>query len=223
MQVHKLNLHFCAETRKEACPVDFFVQRAELLKELIFVRGAVEKTTTIPILSHFLLNANGLELTITATDTELAARTACPASVKAEGIALVPGVRFLIRLQFQILLPRLAEEDGEGTSVETSKDGSHIYFSLGSRMLASRLLTGQFPNYESVLPKENGKAVELNPEEFGDVIRRVSLLADERVPGVRLVLEKDRLEVSASSPEYGEARYSVESSSRDCQCRYGMI
>ena len=82
-------------------------------------------------------------------------------------------------------------------------------------MLASRLLTGQFPNYESVLPKENGKAVELNPEEFGDVVRRVSLLADDRVPGVRLALEKDRLEVSASSPEYGEARESVET-------RYGQ-
>jgi DNA polymerase III sliding clamp (beta) subunit (PCNA family) len=49
-------------------------------------------------------------------------------------------------------------------------------------MLASRLLTGQFPNYESVLPKENGKAVELNPDEFGDLIRRVSLLAMNACP-----------------------------------------
>jgi len=52
--------------------------------------------------------------------------------------------------------------------------------------------------------------VELNCEEFKDVIRRVALLADDRLRGVRLALEKDRLEVSASSPEYGEAKECIE-------------
>ena len=113
------------------------------------------------------------------------------------------------------LLPRLAEEDSDGALVAISKDESHVYFTLGSRILASRLLTGQFPNYESVLPKENGKVVELNREEFEDVVRRVSLLADDRLRGVRLALEKDRLEVSASSPDYGEAKEFVET-------RYGQ-
>jgi DNA polymerase III beta subunit, C-terminal domain len=48
--------------------------------------------------------------------------------------------------------------------------------------------------------------VQLNSEEFEDVIRRVSLLADDRMRGVRFGLERDHLEVSASSPEYGEAK-----------------
>ena len=47
--------------------MDLFVEKSDLLKELNFVRSAVEKRNTIPILSHFLLEAEGLELKITAT------------------------------------------------------------------------------------------------------------------------------------------------------------
>jgi len=68
----------------------------------------------------------------------------------------------------------------------------------------------QFPNYESVLPKKNGKVAELNREALEAVVQRVSLLADDRLHGIRLALAKNRLEVSASSTEYGEAREVVE-------------
>lgn len=107
-------------------------------------------------------------------------------------------------------LRRLAEEGGEGGRVELSKDESHLFFVLGSRVLAARQLTGQFPNYESVLPKENGKVVELNREAFEAVVRRVALLADDRMHGIRLALGKNQIEVSAASPEYGEAKEVVE-------------
>ncbi len=41
----------------------------------------------------------------------------------------------------------------EGTNVEFYKDDNHIFFRMGRRMLISRMLSGQFPNYEAVLPK----------------------------------------------------------------------
>ena len=47
--------------------MDFFVEKSDLLKELNFVRSAVEKRNTIPVLSHLLLEADGLELKISAT------------------------------------------------------------------------------------------------------------------------------------------------------------
>lgn len=75
--------------------MDFFVEKADLLKELNFVRSAVEKRNTIPILSHFLLEAEGFELKISATDLEIGARTACPAKVRTKGSAVIPGLRFL--------------------------------------------------------------------------------------------------------------------------------
>jgi len=75
--------------------MDFSVEKSDLLKELAFVRSAVEKRATIPILSHFLLEADGFELKISATDLEVATRTSCAAKVKAKGAAVVPGLRLL--------------------------------------------------------------------------------------------------------------------------------
>lgn len=75
--------------------MDFFVEKHDLLTELNFVRNAIEKRNTIPILSHFLIEAEGFELKITATDSEIAARTVCQAKVKTKGVAVVPGRRFL--------------------------------------------------------------------------------------------------------------------------------
>src|SRR5882672_10631310 len=85
----------CLETETEVRPMDLFVEKSDLLKELNFVRSAVEKRNTIPILSHFLLEAEGLELKITATDLEIGARTTCPAKVRTKGSAVIPGLRFL--------------------------------------------------------------------------------------------------------------------------------
>jgi DNA polymerase-3 subunit beta len=91
-----------------------------------------------------------------------------------------------------------------------SKNKSHLFFTLGSRLLAARLLDGQFPDYKSVLPKENGKVIELDREALEGAIRRTALLADGQMHGICLTLEKDRLEVSASSADYGEAKEVIE-------------
>lgn len=160
--------------------------------------------------SRYVLNGTLLKLKpdsvmMVATDGHrlaLAERKVQVSDSKGELSALIPR-------KAPTLLPRLAE-GGNDSMMEVSKDESHLSFALGPRMLASRLLTGQFPNYESVLPKENGRVVRLNSEEFGGVLRRVSLLADDRVHGIRFVLDKGNLEVSASSPEYGEAKECIE-------------
>jgi DNA polymerase III subunit beta len=115
--------------------------------------------------------------------------------------------------ELKILIPKkamgelrrlLAHAEAE-SSVELSKDESHLFFSVGDRLLISRMLTGQFPNYEAVLPRENSKVVELDKELVTAAIRRVALLADERSRAIRLQLEEDRLEILSSSGEYGEA------------------
>jgi DNA polymerase-3 subunit beta len=67
------------------------------------------------------------------------------------------------------------------------------------------MLTGQFPNYEAVLPRENNRIVEFEKEPTLAAIRRVALLADERSHALRMQFEKDKIEISSSSGEYGEA------------------
>jgi DNA polymerase III subunit beta len=100
-----------------------------------------------------------------------------------------------------------------GSDIETidfAKDESTLFFRVGPRLLTSRQLTGQFPNYEAVLPKDITKSIALHGEELGAAIARVAQFADERSRAVRLKLEKGELKISASSTETGESEDSLE-------------
>ncbi len=95
-------------------------------------------------------------------------------------------------------------------TIEFAKDDSTLFFRIGTRLLTSRQLTGQFPNFEAVLPKDNSKSILLHGEDLGAAIARVAQFADERSRAVRLKLEKGELKLSASSAETGESEDSIE-------------
>jgi len=138
----------------------------------------------------------------------------------------VPGLKGELRL----LIPRKAMgeltrllSDGEPElPISMSRDESHLFFSLGQRLLICRMLTGQFPNYEAVLPRENNRVLELEKEVIAAAVRRVALLADERSRAVRMHLEKGQLEISSSSGEYGEAREVLDTSYQDEAMQIGF-
>ena len=67
-------------------------------------------------------------------------------------------------------------------------DENHIYFEVGPRLLISRTLTGQFPNYEMVMPKTNDNKAEFDSASLGQAIRRVALMADDRSHAIRFHL-----------------------------------
>ena len=98
----------------------------------------------------------------------------------------------------------------DAETIEFAKDESTLFFRIGQRLLTSRQLTGQFPNYEAVLPKEVTKSVTVQGDELGSAIARVAQFADERSRAVRLKLEKGELKLSASSTETGESEDSIE-------------
>src|SRR3979411_2471588 len=100
--------------------------------------------------------------------------------------------------------------DSEAETIDFAKDESTLFFRVGPRLLTSRQLTGQFPNYEAVLPKDVSKAITLQREELGAAIAGVAQFADERSRAVRLRLEKGELKLSASSTETGESEDSIE-------------
>src|ERR1700757_3542647 len=70
--------------------MEITVSKHDLLKALTATQGVVERKTTIPILSTFLVEAAGDRLTITATDLDLSLRTSCHAKVKKEGSCTIP-------------------------------------------------------------------------------------------------------------------------------------
>src|SRR5215470_4990582 len=120
--------------------------------------------------------------------------------------------------EVKVLVPKKAMDEveklsaaaGSDAHLEFAKDESHLFFQAGHRLLISRILTGQFPNYEAVLPRENNKAVILERGEFSDAVRRVSQLADQRSNAVKLAVSPEGVEISASSPEYAEAKETTE-------------
>jgi DNA polymerase III subunit beta len=95
-------------------------------------------------------------------------------------------------------------------SVEFAKDDSQLYFRIGHRVLTSRQLTGQFPNYEAVLPRDNSKSVNVRCEDLTGAIQRVAQFADERSGAIRVKLEKGELKISSSSTDSGESEDSLE-------------
>lgn len=98
---------------------------------------------------------------------------------------------------------------GAEGSVDFSEDGNHLFFKLGHRELTTRLLAGQFPNYELVIPKGNDKTVALNCEKITQAIRRAALMADERSHGIKFELSNNRLEITSQSTDVGEAQEAI--------------
>jgi DNA polymerase-3 subunit beta len=98
----------------------------------------------------------------------------------------------------------------DAEEIEFAKDESTLFFRIGPRLLTSRQLTGQFPNYEAVLPKDNSKSINLHGGELSAAISRVAQFADERSRAVRIKLEKGELKLSASSTETGESEDTIE-------------
>lgn len=94
--------------------------------------------------------------------------------------------------------------------IDFAKDESTLFFRIGERLLTSRQLTGQFPNYEAVLPRDPGKAVTVRGADLNTAIQRVAQFADERSRAIRLKLDKNEIKISSSSTEAGESEDSVE-------------
>lgn len=113
------------------------------------------------------------------------------------------------------LIPRKAlmeltkiSRDAKG-DVSFGEDANHIYFEVGGRLLITRKLSGTFPNYEMVIPKDNDKTAIFDADEMKTAIRRVSLMADERTRSVRLTIRAGEIEIGAQSSEEGEANEKV--------------
>jgi DNA polymerase-3 subunit beta len=118
--------------------------------------------------------------------------------------------RVLVPKKAMTEIQRLAADLGDEALVEFAQDESHLFFQFGPRLLTSRKLTGQFPNYEAVLPRDTNKTVVFEHNELQDALRRVSQLSDQRSHAVKFVLAKEGIEISASSPECGEAKEAIE-------------
>jgi DNA polymerase-3 subunit beta len=176
---------------------------ADVIAKTTFAISLEESRYT---LNGALMVLKPASLTMVATDGHRLAMV--ERDYKFEGFSAE--TRVLVPKKAMTEVQRLAAESGDDGQVEFAQDESHLFFQFGRRLLTSRKLTGQFPNYEAVLPRDVTKTVVLERSELQDALRRVSQLADARSHAVKFMLSKEGLEISASSPEYGEAKEIIE-------------
>ncbi len=118
-------------------------------------------------------------------------------------------LRALVPKKAMVEIQKLAVDAGPGGVVMFSSDENHLFFQFGRRLLITRKLTGQFPDYERVLPRETERTVLAGREELAAAIRRVSQFSDERSHAIRIALGEGELKLSASGSESGESEESV--------------
>ncbi len=176
---------------------------ADLIAKTTFAISLEESRYT---LNGALLVVKPGSLTMVATDGHRLAMV--ETDHKFDGLS--SEARVLVPKKAMTEVQRLAAQAGDDGVIEFAQDESHLFFQFGARLLTSRKLTGQFPNYEAVLPRDANKTVVLERGELQDALRRVSQLADQRSHAVKFTLANEGIEISASSPEYGEAKEAIE-------------
>ena len=125
--------------------------------------------------------------------------------------------KFEVSGERRLLIPKKAMHElmallqqGEPETLELAEDETTLFFRAGNRLLTARKLTGQFPNFEAVLPKENNKIIVLRCDDVAGAIQRVAQFADERSGAIRLKLDNNELRLLANSNEMGEAEDIIE-------------
>ncbi|MCS6954025.1 MAG: DNA polymerase III subunit beta [Bryobacterales bacterium] len=122
-----------------------------------------------------------------------------------------------LRAHYRALIPRkamaeilkLAQEAGPEATVQFSGDENHLFFRFGERLLISRKLAGNFPDFERVLPREHPRSLLLDREEARAAIERVSQFSDERSHAIRLRLAAGELRMHSSLSDTGESEESL--------------
>ena len=101
-------------------------------------------------------------------------------------------------------LKKLLDEDEGPLTMAMSKN--HIVFRIGSLYMVTRLIEGNYPNYEQVIPATNDRTAVIDKDDLTHALKRVSLLSRERTNAVKFSFEAGRLVLSSQNPEMGEAR-----------------
>jgi len=123
-----------------------------------------------------------------------------------KGAAGMPGV--IVPRKTVGELRKLIDETEEPIEVALSE--TRIRFAFDSVTLSSKLIDGNFPDYQRVIPTGNDKSMTVDRRMFAEAVDRVSTIASEKSRAIKLSLKKNSMILSASSPENGSASEELE-------------
>ncbi len=153
------------------------------------------------ILNGVLMSFKGEKLTVVATDG-----------------------RRLALIEQEVEFPKSAEVDqvipsktvdeliknlGDEGEIRINSSDTQVSFEFEHLLIVSKLIEGTYPNFKQVIPAQCEERVAIEREGFFTAVRRVSLLANDKSNSVRMSFNKNRLEITAVTPEVGEALETV--------------
>ena len=103
----------------------------------------------------------------------------------------------------------LGDKGGE-EKVEIYFDGTNGFLRIAKFLMILRLIDGEFPEYEQVIPRENDNRVRMERERVHACLRRISTMASDRVEGIKISLQKNVMEGTTVNQDFGDAREEVE-------------
>jgi DNA polymerase-3 subunit beta len=163
---------------------------------------AISTDETRYVLNGIFTSFRDGKLTLVATDGRRLAMVDAdlefPASHESDVIVPTKAVQELQRLL------------GEAGDVIVKLSDSQISFAIGDTLLCSKLIEGNYPNYRQVIPGDSNERVVIPREALLETARRVSLLSSDKSNSVKLIFSENRIEVTANSPDVGEAQESLD-------------
>jgi DNA polymerase III subunit beta len=200
---YKLNT-YSAEDFPKLPPVEgaqtFGVDTSAFLETVSRVARAASRDESRPVLTGVLVRFEGGKLIMAATDSyRMSVKETELAEGAAEELEAIVPARALTELS------RIAQDSGE---LQIGVQENHVVFGAGEVWLTTRRIDGQFPNYKQLLPETFEHEVALPREEFLEVVRRASVMAQRNSP-LRLRFAEGEVTVSAQTQDIGEAKESL--------------
>jgi DNA polymerase III subunit beta len=179
----------------------FTVEKEAFVETIARVSRSASRDESRPVLTGVLVRFEGDKLVMAATDSYRL-------SVKETSLSDSPGrdIEAIVPARALGELARVAQ--GEGETIQVGVQENQVVFGVEDVWLTARRIDGQFPNYKQLLPESFEAEVTMPREEFLDVVRRTSVLAQRKSP-LRLRFENGELTVSAQTQDVGEAHESL--------------
>jgi DNA polymerase III subunit beta len=189
----------------------FTLEQSELLSMIKSVAYAESQDETRYILNGVFFNFRDGKFSLVATDGRRLALTSKEMEVPAEsaGSIILPAktVAELTRLLDKGEKVKINFNDRRcAFQIASNKDSTGLVDSI---YLYSKVVEGSYPNYNQVIPKETHQRIKLERELFLQCVHRAALVCSEKANSVKLKLTSNLLEITAQSPDFGEAHESM--------------
>ncbi|MFH1598194.1 MAG: DNA polymerase III subunit beta [Patescibacteria group bacterium] len=164
---------------------------------------AVAYDESRPEISGVFTQFKDKEMTLVATDSYRLAEKKVQLS---DGSKKEQGVIVPVRTYQELMRVLESEED----ILEINLNENQIQFSLGDVELVSRVIDGQYPDYQQIIPAEQRTTAVVNLPEFVKAIKTASLFCKSGINDINLNFEKDKIKIHTSNTQIGENESEVE-------------